>query len=167
MICAYAFDYDSLTIYPYMFRTFVIIVPNYQKQQTTNLLWSILNSSLVNVWSLAILLFSIMRIIIIKHTMRAYNSDFIGILLNTYGIAFITTGFSGKLKNASEYVLLIFLSLFAILASTLFSGFMYQSYVDDFNVPAINSLKDLNKTDLNIVMPILTFNDKWVSSHLR
>lgn len=141
-------------LYPHEIEKFIIVVPNLVQRKST-LFLSILQMPLLNVWALAIIIFSIFRQIL-RSVLKSKSHDFNSILLNTFGLTFGTAGSSAnttKISN-SEQILIWFLSLFGMLASVLCSGMLFQEFVTSSLISSINSLADLGKNaHIEIWMP--------------
>lgn len=114
------------------------------------------NSPLINVWALAIGLMTISRIIIRK-VKKHGKINVLQILFESYGISFGMTSNKAHLKIA-ERILLMFLSIFSIVAGCFCSGFLFQQYSISYFPSAINSIDDLNRTDIPIYVPIEFLN---------
>lgn len=140
-------------MYPHEFETYIMIVPNYMVIYSEAILISfLLKSPLLNVWAIAILIFTIGRKIISR------KSKFGDILITTIGLIFGTSSTYQQSIKKSEKVLILFCSLFAFLSGIICTGFIFQELTSTSYKPSINSLSDLAKhSDLNV----------WSSGFLR
>lgn len=112
--------------------------------------WELVRDSpLINVWLFNIFLITIIRIVIIKWTCGSVN-DSTRVLLYTFGMSF-GVGTSDSVSCRAERLVVLFLSIFAMLASIFCSGYLYQQYTSDSRIPVIQTLSDLNKSNLNIL----------------
>lgn len=148
--------------YPHSFDDIVLLVPNIMVEKS-NIVAILLDSPLLNVWSIVIALVTIVRIFFTELT-RHKIDDWTHILLHTYGLSFMVSS-SIQITNRSENVLLLFLGVFAILSNILCSGFLFQQYTSDLQTPAINTLEDLNKTNLDIYVSDMLYDNS--DSNLR
>lgn len=133
--------------YPHHFEDIVLIVPNIMTEKS-NLIEIFMNSPLINVWTIIIIMVTVVRILLMKFTKHAIV-EWTTILLHTYGLSF-GVYFPVSIQNRAEKVLILFLGIFAILANIFCSGFLFQQYTIAFQTPTIDSLEDLNKSNLNV-----------------
>lgn len=156
-------------LYPHEMEKFIIVVPN-QVQRKLTFFVSFLQMPLINVWALAIIIFTIFRKILRSVLKTKYN-EFSSILFNTFGLSFGTAGGSANTIHisSSEKLLIWFLSLFAMLASMLCNGWIFTEFATSLLVPSINSLDDLGKNpNIEIWMPS-DFDDStetWLQQQL-
>lgn len=113
-----------------------------------------LRSALFNVWFLIIILVTISRKMIEKMlTQKNVNlpktSNITDLFFDTVQIAFCGVG-NLTIKNKPTKILLTFLSIFYLLAGLLCSGSFFQEITAGTYKPQINSIEDLNKTNLTI-----------------
>lgn len=130
--------------YPHETDSIVVVVPNIRLVQTT-MLESLLEMPLFSVWAFAILLFTVSRKII-RNILRASRNNCMDIFIDTFGISFATGGgglAAATLHSRAENLLILFLSVFSMLASIFCSGILFQQLTSSVSRPAINSLKDL------------------------
>lgn len=106
------------------------------------------DSPLINVWLFIIIVMTIVRILI-KKWLNQKLSDWTAILLHTFGMSFSVPS-SQVISNRSEKVLILFLGMFAILASIFCSGYLIKQYTIDSQTRLIKTLEDLNKSMLPI-----------------
>lgn len=135
---------EDASTYPHEMDSIVVIVPNIRLVQTS-MLTTLLEMPLFSVWAFAIGLFSVSRKAIRKILQKPKNY-FFEILIDTFGISFATGGgtASAVLHSRTENLLLLFLSVFSMLASIFCSGILFQQMTSSTSRPAINSLKDLS-----------------------
>lgn len=138
----------DMPLYPSEYESFVIVVPNLL-HSNSSFFHTLLNIPLVNIWLLAISIFSVGRKAL--RTLNGSRSNgFIEIVFNTFGMSFGATsqtprrGSAGD-NNRPERVLVLFLSVFAMLASILCSGMLFQEFTNTVTMSSINSLEDLGK----------------------
>lgn len=74
------------------------------------------------------------------------------LFMETFGIVFGTTG-PGNIQNRPEKILILFLSLGAILASTFCSGLLFKRISTIETEPTILTLSDLGASVLKITYP--------------
>lgn len=65
------------------------------------------------------------------------------IIFESIGLLFGTTGLWRTITNKSETVLILFLSMFGMIASILCTGILFDQFAMDLTKPIINSLEDL------------------------
>lgn len=152
-------------LYPHDLETYIIVVPNLLQRKST-LFLSILQMPLLNVWAVAIILFAISRKII-RSVQKSKLNDFTEILFNTFGLSFGTAGQSASttLISSSEQLLVLFLSLFSMLAGILCSGILFKEYATSSLISKINSLEDLGRNpEIEVVMPptLDISTEKWL-----
>lgn len=115
-------------------------------------LWEMVRESpLMNVWLLTILLITITRILIRKWT-NVNVHDSMKILLHTFGMSFGVDSSNQSVFCRAEKIVVLFLSIFAMLASIFCSGYLFQQYTSDMSIPLIQTLNDVNKSDLKILV---------------
>lgn len=132
---------------------YCIVVPaNYNIQSA--LLISLIKNPLAFVWITAISLFTIIRKCL-HHLMDGYHppttSD---LFFDTFGISFgVCTGTLSKYKNLSESTLLVFISMFALLASIVCSGMLFRKFTFQNYVTTMNTITELENSNLTILTP--------------
>lgn len=138
------FDYqdDVLDLYPHDFTEFVILVPMDFKEESA--LWDkLLNSPLFTVWASATVVF----------TDNTSHNDLVYILFNSLGLSFGTTTAHG-VHSRAEMILVLFVSLFNVLAGILCASFLFEQLAITNYVPIINSFEDfLDHTELRLIRP--------------
>lgn len=141
---------ESKFVYPHSFDEIVLVVPNFMKEKSN--LWEMVRDSpLLNVWFFTILLITIIRILIKKWTNANGVDDATKVLLETFGMSF-GVGSSYSVCCRAEKTIVLFLNIFAILASIFCSGYLYQQYTSDNRIAVIQTLGDLNKSNLTILI---------------
>lgn len=86
------------------------------------------------------------------------------IYFDTLKITFTGLGYI-TIKNRSERILVLFLSIFFMLASMYFCGDIYKQIATAVFTPTINSLETLNESNINIFLPYGRFDEnteKWL-----
>lgn len=151
-----ALEYDGLfPCYPHDYKKFILVVPYIHKIQST--FWqSILNFPLINVWAIAILIFYICRKFIHFVLPSKRNAPHNGTLINTYGMSFGVTAAPANISNSTEKLLLLFLSIFALVASNLCSSILFSQFSTSSEEPAIQTFQDLGKfKTIDLMVPVL------------
>lgn len=153
------FDYqdDVLDLYPHDFTEFVILVPMDFKEESA--LWDkLLNSPLFTVWASATVVFTtgrilVRRLLIVRFTDNTSHNDLVYILFNSLGLSFGTTTAHG-VHSRAEMILVLFVSLFNVLAGILCASFLFEQLAITNYVPIINSFEDfLDHTELRLIRP--------------
>lgn len=122
---------NFIKLYPNVFEQFVFLVPN--RIITKPHQFDIYQTSmLISIWFIPIILYSILRY---------KNQRIFGMSALSY-------------SNKFDRILVVFLSIFFLLASSLFSGFLFQLYTSDLSHHEIDSIEDLAKSDLEIHYPV-------------
>lgn len=106
-------------------------------------------------WVLTSAAFTILRLLlrhIVKNLLGAdVKSSEVGtIYFDTLGRSFGTLSSSSLKFHRSESVVLLLLSLFCFIASIFCSGFLFGHLINDEQTPLINSLHELNDSDIPI-----------------
>lgn len=138
-----------LKLYPHDYDNFVIIVPNLLKEHN-NLINIIIDSPLVNVWAITICIVTIVRCIF-KYILKNSN-DWMYTFIETYGISFGTTS-AAKSTKLSDQIIVLFLSIFSLIAGIFCSGILFQQYATVSFEPRINTLDDIAKAQYHIFVP--------------
>lgn len=138
----------DMPLYPNEYESFVIVVPNIL-HSNSSFFKTLLNSPLVTIWVLAISIFSLGRKAL-RTLNGSHSNSFIEIVFNTFGMSFGATTQTPRRGSAAdtnrpERVLVLFLSVFAMLASILCSGMLFQQYTTTVAMSSINSLEDLDE----------------------
>ena len=142
--------------YPFNEDKLVIIVPN--KMVATSLLIKlILESPLLVVWSITIIVMTILRLAFLQKNGKNRANHTGRIILDTYSIAFTGAGFV-TIKKRPERILMFSLSIFSILSSIFCTSLIFQQYTSDLMHPVINSIEELNKSDLEIHGSVFTIS---------
>lgn len=141
---------EQYQLYPHTYAKYVVIVPN-RLNKKSEIMDLIYKSPLLNVWTITIILITILRKLF-QYTTRKKKRTFTELLINTFGMSFGTTSDS-KIKNRPEQILLLFLSIFSLLAGIFCSGELFQQYSTYSYSSAINSLEDLSNTDIIVLIP--------------
>lgn len=146
-----------MDLYPHDFTEYVFLVPKSFKEE--NALWGkLLNSPLFTVWASATAVFTIGRILvrkvlIVRFTDNTSRNDLIYILFNTFGLSFGTTSAHG-VHSRAELILILFVSLFNVLAGVLCASFLFGQFAITNYVPFINSFEEfLSHTELHLIRP--------------
>ena len=134
-------------IYPYDSEKLVLLVPN-ELIASSLLTKLILESPLLTVWSITIILISTIRICLQTNN-NHWNSDISSIVLDTFSVAFAGSGYLLVTKRP-ERILIVSLSIFFLLSSILCTDFIFQQYTTQAMKPTINSLEDLNNSNIQI-----------------
>lgn len=146
-----------LDLYPHHFTEYVILVPKKLKKEEA-LGYQLLNSPLFTVWASATAVFSISRILVrkllsVRSTDTTSRNDLVYILFNTFGLSFGTTTAHG-VHSRAELILVLFVSLFNVLAGVLCAGFLFEQLANTNYVPIINSFEDFfNQSELRLIRP--------------
>lgn len=143
-------------LYPHAYEQFVFVVPNRIaiKLQHFNLFEAII---FANIWLIPIIIYTILRYynqqIPFRHLGTKYfnwfDMCFNSFQMTIFGIANII-----NVRNKVESVLVIFLSIFSLLASILFSGYLFQLYSSSSTYSEINSIADLKRSGLDVYYPM-------------
>lgn len=139
------------------------------KQSSTNLLDLICNSELFNVWTLIIIAATIVRGLLAKlqpiiqpHLQLTTKHKCIDLFFDTFQISFCGSG-SLSTPNRPSKILTTFLSIFYLLAGLLCSGTFFQEIAAGTYIPEINSIEDLNKTNLPVMIPVGYVNNATIN----
>lgn len=124
----------------FTYEKLVIIVPN-EWTYTGFTIGTILKSPLLSVWTLSILLFTLLRKIlqIITET-KSTRQTLSNVLFDTFGRTFGNSAYT--IENRPERILIIFLLISALLADILCTGMLFEQYATKQWIPRINSLAD-------------------------
>lgn len=138
--------FDFIDLYPHGFTDYVILVKS-EFIENTAASDKLLKSPLLTVWASAIVAFSIIRILVrqlllFKFTDNPSHNSFLYILFNTFGLSFGATSANG-LNSRAEMILVLFVSLFSMLAGIVCAGFLFEQLTITRSVQAINSFQDL------------------------
>ena len=136
-------------IYPHDYEEYVIIVPN-DLEEKSAFVKLVLNSPLLNVWTITIVVVSLFRIYL-RRNLPTSSSHVIRLILDTFSIAFTGFGFI-KTHIRHEHILSISLSVFSLVSSIFCTGYIFQQYTSTVLQPKINSITDLNNSNLDIVV---------------
>lgn len=141
-------------LYPHDVEEYVIVVPTKLDSNLT-LLDYILKSPLLNVWALAILLFTINRKFLQYFTNASKQLRWSDITIETIGLSFGSTA-GRQIANRPERIAILFLSVFSILANILCSSLLFQQLSFVSYKPNILKLCDINKSKhLNVYYPAI------------
>lgn len=133
-----------MDLYPHEFTEYVILVKSELIEKTAGSSDQLLKSPLFTVWTSAIVVFSVVRILVRRILCFRYSisNDFLYILFNTFGLSFGTTPASG-LNSRTEKIIVLFISLFGVLAGIFCAGFLFEQLTHSNFVQVINSFEDL------------------------
>lgn len=134
---------DLIPLYPHGFENYVIVMPNRLKQ-SSNLLNVIRSSSLIIVWLPVILVMGYTRKFIRKFAINSNNENF---MFDTVRIT-LTGASNITLLNRSEQLLVLFMSIFFLLAGIFCCGDIFKEIATSKYTPSINSLESLNESNL-------------------
>lgn len=154
-------------LYPIDYQNYILVVPFLMRAQST-ILKSILEFPLLNVWAITIGIFMICRKLV-RIILKARKTYLFELFINTFGLSFGTT-FPTNVTSRSETILVLFLSVFSIVANNLCSGYLFQQLSTSTNLPAINSLADLNDfMHIDVYIPTFFSNEteKWLRDRLK
>lgn len=132
---------------PYRYDRTVVIVPN-NNISTLFLLQNIVRSTIFIIWIGISLTFMLLRKLFQNITKSPYM-PMVKIFFDSLGLL-IGTASGSKVFNRPERILTLWLSIFAVLTSLLFSGFLFQQMAGSSKASTINNLKDLEKTKLKL-----------------
>lgn len=138
--------------YPHDFENYILIYPQMVMQQKFYEIF--MRQSYLQVWPITIILFSIVRKFL-RHQMRSPRFGWIDLLVDTFGVAFVSTG-GMMVRNRPERILMLFVSIFGLTTNILFSGLLFQRYSTTVNLKEINTLEELGDT---INLPIRMADD--------
>lgn len=151
-------------LYPHTFIEYVIVVPSNLKEQSS-LGDMLLKSPLISVWTLCVGLITLTRVVIRK--LLAFKNDvstnsshnaYIYIIFNTFGLSFGATSVQGAITK-SEKTIVLFLSLFCVVAGILCTGFLLENLIITTAEERINSLEEVFlEDDMYILMPYEMYN---------
>lgn len=133
-------------LYPYAFKKLLIIVPKYLTPKS--FFWqSLVSSPLLSVWILVIILFTVLQIVFRRVVPTAINYLISDKFIETVGIILGTSTPNYQKKNLikSELILIIFGSIFALLAGIYFSGMIFEQLITTVMLPNISTIEDINK----------------------
>lgn len=144
---------DSRPLYPHNFVEYVVLIPN-DRLEHADILEKFLNSPLFSIWASSIGVFALVRVIFRKlaHWNHVYapasRNDLVYIPFNTIGLSFGMTA-PHRIQSRAELVLVLYISLFCLLAGILCTGFTLVN-----SVLAINSIEELyDKTEMRLFRP--------------
>lgn len=151
-----SYGFNSQTyypMYPHDITKFVLVVPNIQVK-TSNSVKTILGSPLICVWSIGILLCTLLRLALNKmHRNSANTNENVYVFFNTFGLSFGTTA-NNSTRTWSQKCLAITISIFGLLSGIFCGGLLFQQMTLYKSMPAINCLDDIAKfTNIDIYMP--------------
>ena len=139
------FAYFRTFVYPHDNKKIVILVPNICCE--VSLLRSLmLNIAIVIVWFAVVILVIVLRIYI-QREKNLNPNKVVQIVVDTFCTAF--TGIS-CIKINNRQVLILSLSVYSFVSSVLISGYIFTQHTVTEKRSTINSIEDLNKTDLDI-----------------
>ena len=142
-------------LFPHDIRKMVILVPN-TYIVVSLLLSHQINSPIVNVWIIVIILVSLIRILIQHKEKAECRTKITHIILDTFGTAF--TGICHiKITNRSERIIVVSLSIFSIISSAFICGYIFKHSTMTEQRSTINSIEDLNKSNLVIYAEFSSF----------
>lgn len=152
------------------YEKLLIIVPKEWKNDSYTI-ETILYSPLLSVWSLSILLFTLIRKILqnifeTKSTRRSQRA-FGNILFDTFGRTFGNSSYA--IQNRPERILILFLLISALLADILCSGMLYELYSNRHRTPRIDSLAEFlaHSGHRPILVPALYQHDDHLEKKLH
>lgn len=110
---------------------------------------------LISTWFIPIIAYTILRYNNIKRyaLFNGKRYTFFDILFDSYRLTILGTSQFCR-QNKVDRVLMIFLSIFSLLANILFSGLLFQLYTSDFSYQEIDSIEDLARSDLEVHYPV-------------
>lgn len=165
-------NHGDMPLYPNEYELFVLVVPNiYHDRSRFSVVQIIRRQPLITIWVVAILLFSFVRKCI-RSALKTKPTAYVDILINTFGMSFGSTGPNPKRgsaddTNRSDRLLVVFVSVFAMLASILCSGVLFQQFTTVSTMSSIKSLEDLGEhLELEIWMleDLHVSTEKWLRS---
>lgn len=148
-------DARNTIVYPYTdrdpydiecnYERLILIVPN--NQLKLKMINNVSQLFIVFVWCIAAVVFTFLRkifqLILESTQMNILENYFINL-----GVLIGTT--STTPSNTSERILLLFMAIFSMLSSLLFSGFLFQQLAISDSVANINSIEELEKSNLHL-----------------
>lgn len=147
-------------LYPHKIIDIVIIVPSDIKEQSG--IGDMLSKSpLFTVWAICVGIITVTRMLVRKLLALNNNLDkrnnnqnaFIYIVFNTFGLSFGATSVQGA-ESRTEKVIVLFLSIFCIVAGILCTGFMLEQIIETKSEQKINSFEQvLLEDDLQLMVP--------------
>lgn len=158
--------HGDMPLYPNEYESFVIVVPNILHSHSS-FFKTLLSTPLVNIWVLAISIFSLGRKAL-RTLIGSHSNSFIEIFFNTFGMSFSATSQTPRRGSAAdtnrpERVLVLFLSIFAMLAGILCSGMLFQQFTTTAKLSSIKSLEDLGE---HLELEIWMLSDLHISTEL-
>lgn len=155
------FTPQGTRLYPHKQENFVLIVPNYQREQSA--LWhTFATSPLFSIWCSTITMFTVVRYLLQKIHGR-HRVPFDRIAYETCGLSFGWV-IVASASSRAERLLNIFISMFAILSGIFFSGLLLQQFAFTQQVPLINTFEDLKamqRMTIMIPMGLEVNQDMW------
>lgn len=145
-------------LYPHDMEYLVVLVP-YQKKEQSEMLNYLLKSPLLNVWAIAIVLSTFVRIMLqdlynYKHKIaNRTERQWLRVIFSTIGIAFGTSS-ENRIYGRAERTFILFLSIFALLTGILVSGYLFQQFSFVSYTPKISTLAELYaESNLSVIGP--------------
>lgn len=142
----YFCDEGDIRLYPHDFVEYSFLVPNDRVPQN-DIMDKFLNSPFFSVWASSIGFFAVFRLIFRKLSNHIENTsdsqnDLVYIVFDTIGLIFGTTSAHG-IQSRAELVIVLFVSVFCLVAGIGCTGFLFEQLTVSNSVPVINSIAEL------------------------
>lgn len=155
-------DFKLPKLHAHGYVDYVLIVPN-ESIETTQIWLTIIRSPLVRVWTVVVVIFTIARKLL-QSFAPAPIATMSDILFDTIGLAFGTaSGGAHRIRYRPERILVLSLSIVAMLAAIISPSQFFEEFSTFGYRPKINTLDELQKSGMRIMMPnrMGAENIKW------